>query len=474
MGKIWNKFKAASPEAKASMAFLFANLVLKGLSLISGPVFTRLMSTEQYGMVSTFLSWQSLLSVIITLNLAQGVFNNGMLDFREDRDTFEFSLLAISTVTALVFLGVFWAFKSYFLALFEMPEILVYILIAYLMLVPAYSYWSGRQRYEFKYLTLCCITIGIAVFSLIFGVIAVLISPDESDAVAKLAVTEGITILVGGFFCVYLAVKSRFRVKAEYCKYALRYNLPLVPHYMSMYVLSSSDRIMITKMISKSATAYYSVSYTVASVISIVWQSLEAALSPWIYQRLDRQEKEPVKKLTVQVMTLFAVICVACTLFAPEIMRILAPKSYYEGVYVIPAVAAGVFFTAMYTLYMRIELFYKQTGFASVASMIAAISNVALNFIFIRLYGFVAAGYTTMVCYALLSFFHYLNVKRKGYADILDNRMFLLLSVAVIGVSVVVSVLYSHTLIRYGFVIVVFAVLYTQRKLLIQLLKRKL
>ena len=57
MRRITDKFKNASPAAKASMALLFANLVLKGLSLVSGPIFTRIMTTEQYGIVSTFQSW---------------------------------------------------------------------------------------------------------------------------------------------------------------------------------------------------------------------------------------------------------------------------------------------------------------------------------------------------------------------------------------------------------------------------------
>ena len=77
---VMKKFKTASPAVKASMALLFANLILKGLSLISGPIFTRIMPTDQYGIVSTFQSWQSLLAVIVTLNLSQGVFNNEVLN----------------------------------------------------------------------------------------------------------------------------------------------------------------------------------------------------------------------------------------------------------------------------------------------------------------------------------------------------------------------------------------------------------
>ena len=115
-------FKTLSPVVKASMDLLFANLVLKGLSMISGPIFTRLMPTEQYGIVSTFMSWQSMLSAVITLNLASGVFNNGMLEFKEDRSVFQFSLVIISSSTAVVFMVIYSLFSPSLDQLFEMPK----------------------------------------------------------------------------------------------------------------------------------------------------------------------------------------------------------------------------------------------------------------------------------------------------------------------------------------------------------------
>ena len=91
MNKFIRKFNEASPAVKASMVLLVSNLVLKGLSFISGPVFTRIMTTEQYGLVSNFNSWRDIFYVFVTLNLASGVFNNGMLEFKNDRDRFQFS-----------------------------------------------------------------------------------------------------------------------------------------------------------------------------------------------------------------------------------------------------------------------------------------------------------------------------------------------------------------------------------------------
>lgn len=467
------KFKTASPAVKASMALLFANLVLKGLSLISGPIFTRIMSEEQYGIVSTFTSWESLLTVIITLNLSSGVFNNGMLDFKEDRDTFQFSLLAVSSGMAVIGFVIFTIFRNPLLKLFELPVLSVYLMFLKFLFVPAYSYWSGRQRYEFKYIALSIITIVSAVLSMAIGIVGVLHVDDSHAAITRIVAMEGVSITIGVVFFFILGFRARFRFKKEYCKYALKFNVPLVPHYLSMYVLSSSDRIMITKMINTSATAIYSVAYTVASVITIVWQSIDASLSPWIYEKLDKGEKAPVRKLTTEIVLLFAGMCLGCTLLAPEIMTILAPASYSSGIYVIPPVSAGVFFTAMYSIYMRIELFYKQTGFATVATTLAALLNIILNYIFIKIFGAVAAGYTTMTCYALLALFHYVNVKRRGYSDIINNRMFFILSMAVIVGSIIISLLYGHLVIRLSLIVIAVVIAIWKRKTIVGLLKIK-
>lgn len=471
MKKIIKKFESASPVIKASMALLITNIVLKGLSLISGPVFTRIMSTEQYGVVSTFQSWQSLLAVIVTLNLNQGVFNNGMLDYKEKRNEFQYALIVITTFFSALFFVIFQIFRKFLIELFEIPVTAIYVMMLYFLFVPAYQFWSGRQRYEYKYKAMTVIALCVGFFSLLFGIVFVLIATDDRAAIARICAMEGVNILVGAFFFVYIAIKARFKIRLDYCRYALKFNIPLVPHYLSMYVLNSSDRIMITKLVDSSATAIYSVSYTVASVIQIFWVSIEASLSPWIYEKLSIKDEESVNKTTIQIVLLFATLCVGCTSFAPEIMAILAPASYRSGIYVIPAVAAGIFFTAVYSLYMRVELFYKKTGFATIASTCAALCNVVLNYYFINRYGFIAAGYTTMLCYALLSLFHYFNVKHNGFQKAINNKLILVISVGVILISIGISLLYSFTIIRYICIGMIVIIVLVKRHTAINILK---
>lgn len=449
------KFRNASPAAKASMALLFSNLILKGLSMISGPIFTRIMTTEQYGMVSNFTTWLGILGTIVTLNLAAGVFNNGMLEFSKYRDSFQMSLVAVSTFMALLFLIFCVIFPTQICNILDINDDLIWLLFFYFFLVPVYSYWSARQRYEFKYKALFILTVSSAVISLITSVLAVYLVPHERAATAKIIFTELPGIILGLFFLFYIIYKSKFQIRIKYIKYALKFNLPLIPHYLSMYVLSSADRIMITKLVSKTATAIYSVSYTVGMVINIFWQAIEASLAPWIYEKLSINEKESVRKRTYQVLVVFMIACILSCLFAPEIITILAPKEYYNGVYVIPSIAASSFFIAAYSIYMRIELFHKKTGFATVATTLTAVLNLLLNSIFISKFGFIAAGYTTLACYIALTIFHYLSVRRMGYADCIDNRKIFLLSMLVIIGSLSLNVLYSTLIIRYIIIVII-------------------
>lgn len=473
MNKYIKKFNDASPAVKASMVLLASNLVLKGLSLISGPIFTRIMSTEQYGLVSNYNSWRDIFYVFVTLNLASGVFNNGMLEFKTDRDRFQFSLVAITAFLTGVFFVFFQLFQKKLTSLMELPSSLIYIMVLYYLTTPAFQFWSGRQRYEYRYKALALITILSALTSMIVGIIAVLNTPDGNSATVKIFVTEGINIAIGLFFILYTGYRARFRINLDYCKYALTFNIPLLPHYLSMYVLSSSDRIMITKMVGLSATAIYSVSYTVASVINILWQSIDASLSPWIYEKLNSNDKERVRAVTGKTISIFAAACLFCTLFAPEIMTILAPEEYSAGIYVIPPVTAGVFFTAMYSVYMRVELFYKQSGFATVATSIAALVNIFLNYIFIRLFGAVAAGYTTMISYALLAVLHYFNIKRKHYDTAFDNKKFLIMSILVIAATCLISFTYSLSVVRYIVIAAGFVLAIKNKKYIISIIKTK-
>lgn len=466
------KFKSASPVAKASFALIIANFFNRGLALISGPIFTRIMPSAEYGIISTFTSWQSVFLIITTLNMSSGVFNNGMLDFKEDRTTFMFSILCLANLCTFFWLGIYLIFYHWINPFINMPNILMLIMTLYFIFTPSYNYWLGKQRFEFRYKAVMLLVMGSALISTAISIVSVILAPDNMKAVAKIISAEMVSVGIGFICYIYLMIRSKCKVKVFYWKYALTFNLPLIPHYLSMYILSSSDRIMITKLINTSATAVYNVASTVASVLLILWNSVDGAYAPWIYQKMEEQDRLAIKIRGNQIILVFACFSILVTVFAPEIMWILAPAEYYNGIYIIPAVSAGVFFTAVFTLFMRIELYLKRTKRVMLATFAVASLNVLLNYFLIPIYGSYAAGYTTMICYIVLAVFHYLNILFLGYGDTYDFFKILKISLLVLGNILVASILYRYYFIRYLVIVIIAILIIYNRNKIMGLIKK--
>ena len=171
------------------------------------------------------------------------------------------------------------------------------------------------------------------------------------------------------------------------------------------------------------------------------------------------------------MIVVFALIALIITLFAPEIIRILGPEEYYEGIYIIPAVVSGVFFTAVFSLYIRIELYLKKSTSIMIGTVIAAALNLLLNWIFIPIFGYQVAGYTTLVCYMLLSLFHALNLKRLGYGHIYNNKIIAAMALGLCAAIIACLFTYQLPILRYSLIAVLLIVAIVKRKLIISMIK---
>ena len=107
-----------------------------------------------------------------------------------------------------------------------------------------------------------------------------------------------------------------------------------------------------------------------------------------------------------------------------------------------------------------------------IGSITAAVANIILNFVFIRLFGYMAAGYTTLFCYILLFLFHMFYCRRIGMKNIYDDKFILLVSAVLVIFSIVVLVLYSITPMRYLCICGLLTIIFIKRKNIAMLLKK--
>lgn len=440
---------AFSPAAKASIVLMVTQIVQKGLQLLMSPILTRLLSTEEYGQVSVFLSWYEIMFIFTGLGLAKGVFNNGMLDFRKDRDRFTLSLYVLTLVSTVLIGGAVIGFSKFVWNFMGLPLHLLAFLFILQAFESALDMWSMRQRFEYRYKALAVVTISIAVVSPVCGILAILTFP-ENAVTANIAATRGVFLAVYlGLLC-NLIYKARGRIKLTYWKYALKFNLPLIPHYLSLHILNHMDRIQIAAIAGEASAGIYSLAYSGAAVVKLFWTAINASLIPWTYERCERREFKRIDQLTRMLVLGYALICLAVMFLAPEIIHILAPASYHEGIYVIPSVIIGVYYSALYFIFANVVYYYKQPKYVMVGSCCSAVANVALNAIFIPRFGYLVAGYTTAVAYLMQVVIDYYAMRKVAPVKIYKMRYIIGISSLVTGIGIILNFIYGYTVLRYG------------------------
>ena len=449
MKKKYRRLEGIGQGTKASVALFFAMVVTKGIAYITTPLYTRLLTEEEYGQTSVFFTCESLFGIVTMFCLAYGVFNNGMLDYPEHRDEYSFSMLILSNIITVCTFGPLLLFYPLLRQWIGLDWPLMLLMGAVFLLQPAYNFWTSRQRYELRYKTTVFWTIVSAVLSPAVAVLCIRHAEAGNRLYARIFGAEIALIVIYIGFYVYLAVRAGGKVDVKYWRIAILFNLPLIPHYLSANLLSGSDKLMISLLVSDAATAHYSVAYSVASAASTVWSAVNASLIPYTYEKCKTKNYTAIAKVSEPLLLMIAAICLVVIVMAPEVVSIMATSGYRAAIYVIPPVVGGVFFQVQYFIYANIVYYYKKPKYIMYASVISSALNIALNYYFIRKYGYFAAGYTTLVCYIVQASIDYLAMKHVVGEQVYNMRFLGCLSLAVLFVALTSNMLYDYVIIRY-------------------------
>ncbi len=473
MQKLLEKYKKMSVQAKSAIWFAACSILQKGISLITVPIFTRLLSTEQYGAYSLYLSWLQILTIVTSLYLYHGVFNNGMTKYDKDRDVFISSMQGLTlTITAAVFL-LYMIAMDFWSQLLNLSPVFILLMFIEMSVTPALHFWSGRQRFEFKYKRLVAITLAKSAVNPILGIVMVLLSQEKDIArVISVVITE---VLFCGTIMIYQYAKGRSFFHFEYWKYALGLAIPLLPHYLSGMILNQGDRVMIDRMVGKSEVAFYSVAYSIGLLVQIFTRAITNSITPWMYQKIKKNDFTGIAKTVNYLLAIVGVISACLMMCSPELVRIFGSSKYVSAVYVIPPVAASVFFIFLYNILAIPQFFFEKTRFLAISSFIAAAVNIVLNYVFIKLYGYIAAGYTTLTCYVLYSVGHYCvskNVLKDclGGVGLYDQKFILVLSIIMILIGIGCNFIFDFWYIRYALIVTICVIAFVKRHEIIGLI----
>lgn len=471
-----NSFKekyADMPIAmKATFWFLICSFVQRGISVITTPIFTRLMSTAEYGAFNVFISWQSILTVIVTLNLPWGVYGQGLVKFEDRKKKFAASLQLLLFLLVIVWGIIYLIFHDFFNHLLSMTTSKMLAMFIMMWTTSVFCFWSASERVDFQYKKLVLLTIIVAVSKPVLGIILVSGFTDKVTVrIWGLAVVE--IICYSGLFVKQL--REGRGIDAGFWKYALAFNITLIPHYLSQTILSGADRIMVEKMIGLDEAGIYSLAYSLSLLMLVFNSSLGQALSPWIFKKIKSKDFDQIPRVVYPAMAAVGILNLLLMLFAPEIVRVFAPASYYGAIWVVPPIAMSVFFMFTYDMFANFEFYYEKTKYMSIATVLGAGINIVLNYIFIRIFGYYAAGYTTLVCYICYAVFHYCVMRfvclKDETSTVYKVNTLLLLDGIFVTCGFLILATYRMPLIRYSMMGTAALVLIIARKRVIALIR---
>ena len=279
-----DKYKKMSAPAKASLWFVISSVLVKGMSFFTLPLFSRLLTTAEYGIVSVYQSWVATISIITTLTIWGGVFNVGMVKYGERRKELiaTFQGLAVSITILFLLISVFFLNKLE--AVFSMSPLLIVCMYVDIIFQIPHNIWATEQRYDYKYKGIVTISLIGAVFNPLLGYLAVILFP-ANRAEARIISAIIIQLVIGTVLMIHNAKAGRFFNK-KFWLYGFTFNAVLIPHYLATQVLNLSDRLMINNMCGSSDAGIYSVAYNFAMLLNIVTSAINSSLTPHIYQTL--------------------------------------------------------------------------------------------------------------------------------------------------------------------------------------------
>ena len=475
--KLWERYRGLPVQAKASVWYTFCNFLQNGIAFLVIPIYTRILSTDEYGDWSVFQSWMGILVIFASLNLYCGVYTKTLVDMPDakERDCYTSSVLGLGTLTTLLLLGVYLMLKTPADRLLQYDGRTMAMLFVYFAVYPALNFWSTRQYVEYKYKPLIAVTLVLSVLTPAVSIF--LLYNTDLRVKAIIQGYLGVNIAFGAFFYLLEVAKGRVLYNREYWRYALRFNVPLIPHYLSLIVLGQADRIMIKHYCGESDAGIYSLAYSVATAMNVLMAAVNGSRVPWTYAQLRERVYGQLKKISTLLCVMMGLVTLGVALLAPEVVKIMGTDEYRAAVHVVPVVALGIYFTFVYDLFCGVEFYYGATKYVMYASVTGAALNVALNALLIPVFGFTAAGYTTLFCYLVFMLMHLFFMKKvcrdqQITENVYDLKSIFAVSAAVAGVVFAAMATYRSDWIRYVFLALLLGFCFLQRRRILETWQR--
>lgn len=422
---------------KAGFWYVICNIAIKGISFLTLPIFTSLLTPSDFGIYALYISYESIISIIMGCGLAATV-KNAKVDYTDNFFKYLSSIIALTCLAFIVSLPLLLAIGNFFFVAPLNTKWIIVLLSANSFATSIISLITTKYIIFNEYKENVILT---AVFTLSNIIISLFLCfwIFENDRCYARIVGSALPAIVLALIivCHYLRIGRAFYSKI-YWRYAVNIGTPLILHGLSLVVMLQSDRVVIGKYCGAAFVGVYSVAATLAGTLSILMGALDNAWAPWFWEKMANKEYASLKKGNKTYALSFMYVACMILLLSPEIISVAVSHKYLGISDVFVPLCVAVFLNFMYLFPVNQEYFFKETRFIALSTVLAAALNIVLNIVLVKKYGFVAAAYATVISRAVLFAAHWYFLRYVDDEKIVDIMILLKAFAFVLVVSALV------------------------------------
>lgn len=451
--------KLLNVDNKQTIYNLLAQIILQGTNFLLIMLFTRFMSTANYGVVSIYQAYATFFITIIGLSV-QGTIGAAFahLDKKSHNDYLA-SIYMVSCLCYLLINAIALMLKNALVEFTGLSWILILLMLAYSFGNFSFNFLSIKFVYMRKAEISCLLSLIIALGMIILSWLSITQDIYEMPEYMGRILSLSIPYILFALLALIMIFKdgNPFVMLKESLKFCLPMSIPLVLHSISSVFLGQTDKIMLQKILKDvGAVGIYSFIVTFVHLLNTIYVALNNTWTPIYYSYLKNNNMDELRIRSNRYFDFFTNICLGFILLSPEIVKIFADHRYWVGIKIIPISTFAIFLVFEYTFAVNFELYRRKTQWIALGTVIAALCNMILNIILIPRYSMFGAAIATCISYGILFIIHYIRALTIGNGEFTYNVSFFIANnIKMLIVSVIFWVALEYYIVRWGLAIIV-------------------
>lgn len=380
--------------------YVVSSFVTSAIPFLLLPILTRALTPADYGLVTMFSIWVSILGAFVGLSVQGAI---GIRYFEYSRDNMSqyvsacmFILLSTTIIVAVCVFILRSTLREYTSLPSEWQ--IAGVIVAGMQFVVSIrlSLWQVAKlplKYGVFQIVQSAINAGLSLW-----LVVVMGFAWEGRLIGISLAT--LIVVLGGIYSLWRDGWLRLKLNMSYLHDALKFGVPLIPHVLGGMLLGSVDRVMVANLLGIGYAGVYSVSLQIGMVLNLFTVAINQAYAPWLFEQLTNVNEYKKSKIVCYTYLYFIGLVIAALLIglcANYIIFLVAGSQYMDGAQVVIYITMGFAFGGMYFMVTNYVFYAGATGKLAINTLVAGLINVILTYVLIQKNGITGAAQGFMV-----------------------------------------------------------------------------